>query len=183
MNNSYLKEKIQAVRAIVAEADKMKNAYFFTPAGNASGRRSYEKYHSHPEIMWTEGGHAYTAKYTVSCSCKNVYASGTYTRDGQKTTLTTIKNSLKRMEEELKVAQRSATVQWRYTADGIQLTFQTGDSDPVTKIYKTNRGAKIAERKFFNRIHNSCSPDADPDYKRLRPGLWELSHPEDSAQL
>ena len=93
-------ETIQAVRAIIAEADRMRNAYFFTPAGNASGRRSYEKYHSHPAVTWTESGHEYTAEYTVSCSCRNVYASGTYTRDGKKTTLTAIKNSLQRMESE-----------------------------------------------------------------------------------
>ena len=94
------KEIIRKVAEIIEEAEKMRGAYFFSAPGNASGRRSYERYHSHPMVEWAEGGHEYTAEYTVSCSCKNVYASGTYTKDGAKTTLTAIKNSYKRMSEE-----------------------------------------------------------------------------------
>jgi hypothetical protein len=93
-------EIIQALRGIVTEADSMKNAYFFTPPAGAGGRRAYEKKHSHATIEWEEGGHAYSAAYTVRCSCKNVYTDGAYTRDGKKTTLTAIKNSLRRMEAE-----------------------------------------------------------------------------------
>lgn len=89
---------IELIESIIAEADRMKSAYFFTPPTSAGERRSYEKRHSHPLVEWTEGGHTYTARYDVSCSCKNVYASGEYTKDGRKTTLTAIKNSLKRMK-------------------------------------------------------------------------------------
>lgn len=96
MNN----EIISSLTALIEEADNMKASYFFTPPMGAGARRSYEKYHSHDEIAWTDGGHEYTAKYTVTCSCKNVYARGEYTRDGKKTTLTAIKNSLKRMMQE-----------------------------------------------------------------------------------
>ena len=91
-------ELIAALNKIVQEAAFMKNAYFFTPCGNASGRRSYEKWHSVPEITWTEGNNTYSAEFITKCSCKNVYASGIYTKNGNKTTLTTIKNSLKRLE-------------------------------------------------------------------------------------
>lgn len=93
-----MKNTIAAISAIIAEAETMKNAYFFTPPTSASGRRSYEKYHSHELVEWEEGGHSYSAQYTVDCSCKNVYASGSYTKDGKKTTLTAIRNSLKRLE-------------------------------------------------------------------------------------
>lgn len=86
-----------AIKAIIDEADKMSGAYFFIPPQNAGGRRSYEQYHSHDEVRWNEGGHEYTARYEVRCSCKNVYAKGEYTKDGQRTTLTAIKNSYKRM--------------------------------------------------------------------------------------
>ena len=89
---------IDQIRAIVDEAAVMKNAYFFTSPSSASSRRSYERYHSHPLAEWVEGGHTYTAEFIVLCSCHNVYARGEYTRDGKKTTLTAIKNSLKRME-------------------------------------------------------------------------------------
>ena len=93
-----LKEVITAVHGIVDEAERMRGAYFFRPPANSYGRRRYEQEHSHTEVAWEEGGHAYTAEYCVSCSCHNVYARGTYTRDGKATTITAVKNSLKRME-------------------------------------------------------------------------------------
>lgn len=88
---------IRNLTAIVEEANYMKSAYFFRPPTSASSRRYYEKCHSHDEISWAEGGHEYTAAYNVRCSCRNVYARGEYTKDGKKTTLTAIKNSLNRM--------------------------------------------------------------------------------------
>ena len=97
-NTPNLNEVIAAVRGIVDEAERMRGAYFFRPPANAYGRRRYEQEHSHAKVAWEEGGHAYTAEYVVSGSCNNVYACGTYTRDGKKTTITAIKNSLKRME-------------------------------------------------------------------------------------
>ncbi len=91
-------EIVAAIRTVVDAAETMRNAYFFTPPGSAGGRRSYERYHSAPRVDWNEGGHEYSAEYTVTCSCANVYAFGTYTRDGKKTTLTAIRNSLRRLE-------------------------------------------------------------------------------------
>ena len=88
---------IAAIRDIIDEAEAMKSAYFFAPISHAGARRSYEKRHSHDEVCWTEGGHEYTASYTVSCSCRNVYANGEYTKDGKHTNLTAIRNSYKRM--------------------------------------------------------------------------------------
>lgn len=86
-----------AIATIIAEAETMKNAYFFRSPSNAAGRRAYEKKHSHEEITWMEGGHTYTASYSVNCSCANVYAKGSYTKDGKPTTLVAIRNSYKRM--------------------------------------------------------------------------------------
>ena len=88
---------IKSITAIIEESAAMKNSYFWAPPANARGRRYYEEQHSHPEVTWDEGGHHYTAEYTVTCSCKNIYAKGYYTKDGKSTTITTIKNSLKRM--------------------------------------------------------------------------------------
>lgn len=95
MTNS---EIISALRDLVDLAESMRNAYFFTPPCNASGRRSYEARHSVPEITWTDGKDTFSASFTTSCSCANVYASGCYTRNGKKTTLTAVRNSLKRLE-------------------------------------------------------------------------------------
>lgn len=92
-------KKMNRVRAILDEAVKMKNAYYFRPPTSAGARRSYERYHSHDAVEWMEGGHKYSAAFTVSCSCNNVYATGIYKKDGNKTTITAIRNSYNRMME------------------------------------------------------------------------------------
>lgn len=89
---------ISQIESIIAEAEAMKSAYFFRSPAHAGARRSYERQHTHEPVEWTDGGHIYTAAYTVTCSCSNVYAYGTYTKDGNKTTLTAIKNSLNRLK-------------------------------------------------------------------------------------
>lgn len=83
---------------IISLAEEMRNAYFWSSPGNAASRRWYERNHSVDKIEWDEGGHHYTAEYDTTCSCHHIYASGYYTRDGKKTTLTAIRNSYKRME-------------------------------------------------------------------------------------
>ena len=99
-------ETINQIRALVAVADYYRDAIFMTPSSLAAGRRSEEKRGTIPEFSWTEGGHKYTACYKVICSCTHVYASGYYTRDGKKTNLTAIKNSLQRLEAEQKQEEK-----------------------------------------------------------------------------
>lgn len=89
------------IKAIITEAEQMAGAYFYGSPKSAGARRAYEKKHTHARVEWTEGGHTYTAAYNVRCSCSYVYASGDYTRDGKKTTLTAIRNSYKRMLAEV----------------------------------------------------------------------------------
>ena len=90
-------ELINKLEGLIATAHRFKSAYYWTAPATASERRSYEKRNSIPKFQWEEGGHEYTAAFTVNCSCRNVYAYGTYTKDGVKTTLTAVKNSLKRL--------------------------------------------------------------------------------------
>lgn len=97
MTSKNLVSLLSDIGDVIYEADKHRNAYWWSSPGNASARRSYEKKHTVPTVEWTENGHSYTAAYTVRCSCSNVYARGEYTRDGAKTTLTAIKNSYKRL--------------------------------------------------------------------------------------
>ena len=85
------------IARIINTAEKHRGAYWWSAPGSAAARRLYERENTCPEITWTEGGHEYSAAYTVQCSCRNVYAQGTYTRDGSRTTLTAIRNSYKRM--------------------------------------------------------------------------------------
>ena len=100
MNAMNRIETIHQIRALIAVADHYRYSYYMTPSSLAAGRRWEEKRGTVPEFTWTEGGHKFTACYKVSCSCTHVYASGYYTRDGKKTNLTAIKNSLKRLEQE-----------------------------------------------------------------------------------
>ena len=93
-------ETIHSIRALVAVADHYRYAFYMTPSSLAAGRRWEEKRGTVPEFTWTEGGNKYTDCYKVVCSCAHVYASGYYTRDGKKTNLIAIKNSLKRLEAE-----------------------------------------------------------------------------------
>ena len=95
-------ETICYLKALVAVADHYRYSYYMTPSSLAAGRRYEEKQGTVPEFTWTEGGHKYTACYKVTCSCTHVYARGYYARDGKKTNLTVIKNSMKRLEQEEK---------------------------------------------------------------------------------
>ena len=88
---------LQKIEAIITEAENMKGAYFWNSPSHAKGRRAYEKEHSHPEVAWTDGKDTYTAEYVVSCSCRNIYTQGIYTKNGKKTTLRAIKNSFNRL--------------------------------------------------------------------------------------
>lgn len=92
---------IAALKALIDTADEFRNAFWFHPPMSANSRRDYEKRHTHAMIEWDEGGHHYSAAYTVTCSCSRVYATGIYTRDGKTTTLTAIRNSYKRMTKEV----------------------------------------------------------------------------------
>ena len=89
---------VAKIEALVKDAETMKNSYFWNSPSAASARRSYEKKLTHEEISWTDGKDTYTAEFVVTCSCKNIYAHGHYTKNGNKTTLTAIKNSLKRLQ-------------------------------------------------------------------------------------
>ena len=111
---------LQAIAEIIDDADKHRSCYFWSSVGNASARRSYERKHSHDTVEWTENGHTYTAAYDVRCSCKNVYARGTYTKDGKPTTLLAIRNSFKRLkaaEAEERAARMDAILHATGTTD------------------------------------------------------------------
>ena len=93
------KKIISQINDIISTAEEMRGAYFFTSPSSASSRRWYEKKHSCDRVEWDEGGNHYSAEFITICSCKNVYAYGKYFKNGNKTTLTAIRNSKKRLEE------------------------------------------------------------------------------------
>lgn len=99
--DNYDSNVVATVVAIVETAERFRSAYLWTPPKYASSRRYMERQNTYREVKRIEGGRTYTAEYDVSCSCNNVYASGTYTRDGEVTNLTAIRNSLRRMQAAL----------------------------------------------------------------------------------
>ena len=96
-----IKEIISAIESIIATDEKFKDVYFLKPPANARGRRLYEEQHSIPFFVFEYNGIEYTCEYRISCSCSNVYAEGVYTRNGNITSLRTIKNVLKKMKAEV----------------------------------------------------------------------------------
>ena len=92
-------ETLNKIENLIAAAEKFRSSYFWKAPTSAASRRSYEKRYSIPAFRWEEDGHSYAASFGVSCSAQNVYAKGEYYRDGKKTTLTAIRNSLKRLKE------------------------------------------------------------------------------------
>lgn len=91
-------ETIVRLEDIIEEAQKLKNAYFFTSPRTSKERRRYEEEHSWGEVRWEENSNEYTAEFKVECTGSHIYAKGYYTKNGNKTNLTAIKNSLKRLK-------------------------------------------------------------------------------------
>lgn len=91
-------ETIVRLEDIIEEAQKLKNAYFFTSPRTSNERRRYEEEHSWDMVSWEENGDEYTAEFKVDCTGSHIYAKGYYTKNGNKTNLTAIKNSLKRLK-------------------------------------------------------------------------------------
>ena len=82
---------------IVENAETCRNAYYWTPQKSAGARRSNERRFRVPQVVWEENGDTYSAEFCYHESCQNVYAKGYYTKNGKKTTLMAIRNSLKRL--------------------------------------------------------------------------------------
>jgi len=90
---------IDKIYNVLYEVDRCKGSYFWRPASSAKTRRYNEQKHNIEPFEWSESGDTYTAGFIYEESRNNVYTYGVYTRNGKKTILTAIKNSLKRMEQ------------------------------------------------------------------------------------
>lgn len=94
-------ELVKAIDNLVDQCDHLKNAYFWTPPKSAAGRRAYEKKNSCDKIEWTDEKDNYSAELIVDCSAKNIYVTKNFFRNGKKTTLLAIRNSLERLRATL----------------------------------------------------------------------------------
>jgi len=89
---------IEHISRVIATAERCKNAYHWTPSQSAGGRRSNEARNTIAPVTIAAGHDTWVIGFDYRETCRNVYASGHYYRNGKKTTLTAVKNLLKRMQ-------------------------------------------------------------------------------------
>jgi len=87
----------QDLKSFVEHWNKFKGAYFWTPPGSSSGRRSYEKQNSRA-LTGRYFGKEINLSVDVGCSCKNVYVTKSACVDGEKKTIASVKALIKRYE-------------------------------------------------------------------------------------
>ena len=97
MVTRFIRGTIEDLATLIHDDEKMKKSYLFTPPSIVS---SYKANDIHEEILWYEGGHIYRAE--LHCHNRGDFMLWLtfYTRDGNKATLTEIRNSYNRMKEE-----------------------------------------------------------------------------------
>lgn len=82
---------LRTLEDFVAQSDKLKGSFFWSPPANASGRRSYEARNGFPRINFIWGKDEYSMEISVSCSCKNIYVEKTILKNSMKTDVRAIK--------------------------------------------------------------------------------------------
>jgi hypothetical protein len=80
---------------IVEQHEKLKNSYFWSPSGNASGRRYNEKKNN--DFFECDFLNI-SAENNYRESCNHVYYKGHFYVDGKKTTVTKIKNIISALD-------------------------------------------------------------------------------------
>jgi hypothetical protein len=90
-----LKEMKNRLTEIVERHEKLKNSYFWSPNGNASGRRYAEKKYND---IYENKMYGIYAENRYRESCKNVYYKGVFYIDGKKTTVAEIKKLISALD-------------------------------------------------------------------------------------
>ena len=93
-------ETIHKIRALIAVAEHYRNAFYMPVPLTMNEVIKEEIRGTVPYFTWWDGNTKFTACYIVKCKENHIFAKGYYTRDGKKTNLKAIKNSLKRLEKE-----------------------------------------------------------------------------------
>lgn len=93
-------ETISQLRTLIRIAEHYRNAIYMTPPVTFTERINAMINGTVPYFEWSENGHKFSACYRVYINQEHVFAKGEYTRDGKKTNLLAVKNSLKRLEME-----------------------------------------------------------------------------------
>lgn len=81
---------------VIANYEMFKSSIKRSPRTNAE-KRAFEKRYRIPEHHFEYCGHKYSVEYVIDCSGYTIFAHGYYYKDGEKTTLTTLKNIHKQL--------------------------------------------------------------------------------------
>lgn len=88
--------KLEAtLKSVIAQHEKFKSSFFWTPPCNANGRRSMEKANTREPLSFRFDGRTYHVEQSVDCSCANVYYIFSVTVDGTKKDIRAIKKLVK----------------------------------------------------------------------------------------
>lgn len=109
-DETEIQEGIEALEELLRTTEgsyaKFRNAYFRSPPGNASSRRSYEEKHSWASQVWIQHETARTNRrylvevsFQVSCSCRNIYIDKSIWINGKGTNLTGLRGFVKSIRE------------------------------------------------------------------------------------
>ena len=94
MKTKLTKSQKDKVQTAIENHERFRNSYVWNSPGAASARRSYERKNSFA-VQFVNAGVRYSYTSDVSCSCKNIYYTGTFMVDGEKKTVRVFKNLLK----------------------------------------------------------------------------------------
>ena len=93
-------ETIHRIRVLISVAERYRYAFYINRTLTPEECIKEEINGTVPYFSWWDGDTKFTACYIVNCKYNHIFAKGYYTRDGKKTNLTAIKNSLKRLEQQ-----------------------------------------------------------------------------------
>lgn len=93
MKTKLTKSQRSKVEKAIAQHDRFKNSYFWTPPGSAGQRRAMEKRETW-SVKFKNNGMVYEYESVVNCSCRNVYYSGSFAVNGEKKTVRAFRSLL-----------------------------------------------------------------------------------------
>lgn len=95
-DKSYI---LNVLKKFVAHCNYYKGSYFWTPFRKADDRRKSEEKAEFEEVEFEYMNNNYKISASATVSCKNFYFDKVIKRNGEKTTMTVIKNLIKKLEK------------------------------------------------------------------------------------
>lgn len=90
---------LNVLKEFVAHCDYYKGSFFWTPYLKAADRRKSEEKAEFEEVEFEYMDNNYKISASAIVSCKHFYFDKVIKRNGEKTTMTVIKNLIKKLEK------------------------------------------------------------------------------------